>query len=74
MTVDGMGIRHPFPPPWWHVNWQAGPCAKIYDWVPTPLHFFARFDVEKSPVLMAQAAAVAVEVARPQSWHTSAIK
>jgi DNA-binding transcriptional LysR family regulator len=64
MTVDGMGIAT-LPAAMVARELASGALRQIpYDWVPAPLHFFARFDVEKSPVTVAQAAAVAVEVAK----------
>ena len=36
----------------------------LYDWAPDPLHFFARFDADRTPRVVAEAAVLAAEVAQ----------
>lgn len=63
MTVDGMGIAT-LPAAMVTRELASGALRQIpYNWVPAPLHFFARFDAEKSSVTVAEAAQVAVGVA-----------
>lgn len=64
MTVDGMGVAT-LPQAMVTRELTSGSLHQIqYNWVPAPLHFFARYDAEKSAAVVAEAAAVAVDVAR----------
>ena len=63
MCVDGMGIAV-LPAAMVAGDLAAGALAELdYDWTPAPLHFFARYDEERAPRYVAEAAGLAVAVA-----------
>lgn len=62
MTVDGMGVATT-PAAMVSKELATGELVVInYDWVPESLHFFARYDAEKSSRVVAEAAKIAREV------------
>lgn len=64
MTADGMGIAT-LPAAMVAAEIARGALVRVpYDWTPAPLHFFARYDAERSPRMVADAASVALTVAR----------
>ncbi len=64
MALDGMGIAA-LPAAMVGKDIASGALVQIiYDWVPEPLHFFARFDAERSLRFVKDAAEVAVRVAQ----------
>jgi len=66
MTVDGMGIAV-LPGAMVAQNLKAGDLVQLeYDWAPEPLHFFARYDAERAPRYVAEAAFLAAQVAQDQ--------
>ena len=71
MTVDGMGVAT-LPAAMVARDLAAGDLVRLhYGWNPQPLHFYARFDAERSARLTAQAAGIAAEVAQA---YTAAFK
>lgn len=63
MTLDGMGVAA-LPQAMVAADLARGDLVAIgYDWVPEALHFFARYDAQRAPVFVTQAAQVAVDVA-----------
>lgn len=70
MTLDGMGIAT-LPAAMVARDLASDALAAIpYGWTPAPLHFFARFDAERSARMVADAARVAVEAARAYDQKT----
>lgn len=66
MTIDGMGIAA-LPLAMVQQDLRSGSLTQLrYSWAPEPLHFFARFDAERTPRVVAEAAAVAVQIAQDQ--------
>ncbi len=66
MTIDGMGIAA-LPSAMVAQDLAVGTLTQLhYDWVPQPLHFFARFDAKRAPRVVSEAAAVAVQIAQDQ--------
>ncbi len=64
MTVDAMGVAS-LPAAMVTRELEAGLlCQLSYAWTPAPLHFFARFDAERSSLIVTDAAKVAVMIAR----------
>ncbi len=64
MTLDGMGVAT-LPKAMVMAELSTGALHEIaYPWVPAPLHFFARYDAERSSVTIADAARLAGAVAR----------
>ncbi len=64
MSVDGMGVAI-LPAAMVAQDIQTGALKQInHSWTPEPLHFFARYDAERAPRLVADAAAIAVQVAQ----------
>lgn len=62
MTIDGMGIAAILAA-MVSKELAAGELVRIdYDWVPESLHFFARYNAEKSSRIVAEAAEIAQEV------------
>jgi len=63
MTIDGMGVAA-LPLAMVAPDLKAGSLMLLqYDWVPEPLHFFARYDAERAPRVVADAANLAVQIA-----------
>ena len=63
MTIDGMGVAA-LPLAMVAPDLNAGSLMLLqYDWVPEPLHFFARYDAERAPRVVADAANFAVQIA-----------
>ena len=63
MTVDGMGIAT-LPAAMVAPDLERGTLVRLsYDWAPAPLHFFARYDADRAPAIVADTAQVAVTVA-----------
>jgi len=61
MVIDGMGIAA-LPAAMVGADVLAGRlCVMQYAWVPVPLHFFARYDAERSGQMVADAARLAVD-------------
>jgi DNA-binding transcriptional LysR family regulator len=66
MTIDGMGIAV-LPAAMVADDLKAGRLRQIdYDWTPEPLHFFARYDADRAPRVVADAATMAVTVAKAE--------
>ena len=66
MTIDAMGIAA-LPAAMVAHDLRSGALMSLaYDWTPAPLHFFARYDEERAPRFVAEAAALAVQVANDQ--------
>ena len=66
MTIDGMGITV-LPAAMVADDLKAGRLRQIdYDWSPEPLHFYARYDADRAPHIVADAAAMAVKVAQAE--------
>lgn len=66
MTIDGMGIAV-LPVAMVDRDIAEGVLVQLdYDWTPEPLHFFARYDEERAPRFVAEAAILAVQVAGDQ--------
>ncbi len=66
MTIDGMGIAA-LPFAMVETDLTTGSLMQLhYDWAPQPLHFFARYDAERAPRVVAEAAGVAVQIAQDQ--------
>ncbi|PJI92625.1 DNA-binding transcriptional LysR family regulator [Yoonia maricola] len=66
MTIDGMGIAV-LPAAMVAQDIASGSLVKLaYDWTPEPLHFFARYDEERAQRFVAEAAMIAVQVAKDQ--------
>ncbi|MFA8443479.1 LysR family transcriptional regulator [Yoonia sp.] len=66
MAIDAMGIAA-LPAAMVAHDLRSGALMPLaYDWTPAPLHFFARYDEERAPRFVAEAAALAVQVARDQ--------
>ena len=64
MAANGMGIAA-LPAAMVQRELAAGALQQIdYDWVPDPLHFFARFDAERSSQIVAAVADIAVVIAQ----------
>ncbi|WP_439155011.1 LysR family transcriptional regulator [Yoonia sp.] len=64
MTADGMGIAT-LPAAMVASDIASGALVQVgYDWVPEPLHFFARFDAERSGRIVADTAKVALATAQ----------
>ncbi|MEJ8563152.1 LysR family transcriptional regulator [Yoonia sp. GPGPB17] len=64
MTIDGMGVAA-LPLAMVESELKSGALMQLeYDWVPEPLHFFARFDAERAPRVVADAANTAVQIAQ----------
>ena len=64
MTVDGMGIAA-LPAAMVSRELGSGDLVRLdYSWHPEPLQFFARYDAERAPRLVAQAARIATDVAK----------
>ncbi|MCG3267874.1 LysR family transcriptional regulator [Yoonia sp. I 8.24] len=64
MTLDGMGIAT-LPAAMVAAEIACGALQRMtYDWAPTPLDFYARFDAEKAPGVVAQCAAIAAGIAQ----------
>ncbi len=63
MAMDGMGIAT-LPAAMVAAELAKGTLRKVdYDWVPAPLHFFARYDAERASGTVAEAAGLAAQVA-----------
>ena len=63
MTMNGMGVAT-LPAAMVARDIASGALVRIpYGWTPEPLHFFARFDAERSPPMVADCAAIALETA-----------
>ena len=61
MTADGMGIAT-VPEAMIGAELASGELVKInYPWVPESLHFLARYDMERSPMLVERAAGIAAD-------------
>ena len=66
MTIDAMGIAA-LPAAMVAHDLRSGALMSLaYDWTPAPLHFFARYDEERAPRFVAEAAALAVQLAKDQ--------
>lgn len=66
MAIDAMGIAA-LPAAMVAHDLRSGALMPLaYDWTPAPLHFFARYDEERAPRFVAEAAALAVQVAKDQ--------
>ncbi|WP_424178590.1 LysR family transcriptional regulator [Yoonia sp. TsM2_T14_4] len=64
MTIDGMGVAT-LPEAMAAEALSRGDLVRVgYGWTPTPLHFFARYDVERTPRVVADAAFVAARAAQ----------
>ena len=64
MAANGMGSAA-LPAAMVQRELAAGAVQQIdYDWVPDPLHFFARFDAERSSQIVAAVADIAVVIAQ----------
>ena len=64
MTIDGMGIAS-LPAAMVADALTRGDLVQVgYDWTPTPLHFFARYDTARTPRVVTDAAFVAARVAQ----------
>lgn len=64
MTIDGMGIAA-LPLAMVEDDLATGALMQLkYDWAPEPLHFFSRYDAERAPRVVAEAAAIAVQIAQ----------
>ncbi|MBE0414285.1 LysR family transcriptional regulator [Yoonia sp.] len=64
MTVDGMGIAT-LPAAMVATDIASGALVPVsYAWSPAPLHFFARYDAERSPRMVGDAARVAFAIAQ----------
>lgn len=64
MALDGMGIAA-LPAAMVAADLREGRLIQLsYDWVPEPLDFHARFDAERSPQTVADAAEIAVATAK----------
>ncbi|MFO8125228.1 LysR family transcriptional regulator [Yoonia sp.] len=64
MTIDGMGIAV-LPVAMVDRDIAKGMLVQLdYNWTPEPLHFFARYDEERAPRFVAEAAMLAVRVAK----------
>ena len=64
MAVDGMGVAT-LPAAMVAGELEKGTLRRINsDWTPDPLHFFARYDAEKSATTVVEAAKLAVDIAR----------
>lgn len=63
MAADGMGVAT-LPAAMVADELAKGSLRQInYDWTPAALHFFARYDAEKSAIMVGEAAKLAVDVA-----------
>ena len=61
MTIDGMGVAT-LPEAMAADALSRGDLVRVgYGWTPTPLHFFARYDVGRTPRVVADAAFVAAQ-------------
>ncbi len=66
MAIDAMGIAA-LPAAMVAPDLRSGALMPLaYDWTPAPLHFFARYDEERAPRFVAEAAALAVLLAKDQ--------
>jgi DNA-binding transcriptional LysR family regulator len=66
MTIDGMGIAA-LPLAMVANDLATGSLMQLqYNWAPKPLRFFARYDAERAPRVVAEAAAIAVQIAQDQ--------
>ncbi|EBA13076.1 LysR family transcriptional regulator [Roseobacter sp. CCS2] len=66
MTIDGMGVAA-LPLAMVKQDLASGVLMQLhYDWVPKPLYFFARYDAERAPRIVAEAAEVAVKITKDQ--------
>ncbi len=66
MAIDAMGIAA-LPAAMVAHDLRSGALMPLeYGWTPAPLHFFARYDEERAPRFVAEAAALAVQVAKDQ--------
>jgi DNA-binding transcriptional LysR family regulator len=64
MAIDGMGVAV-LPVAMVEDDLRSGALMQLnYDWAPEPLHFFARYDEERAARFVAEAATIAVEVAK----------
>lgn len=64
MTIDGMGVAT-LPEAMAADALSRGDLVRVgYGWTPTPLHFFARYDVGRTPRVVADAAFVAARAAQ----------
>ncbi|WP_342070244.1 LysR family transcriptional regulator [Yoonia algicola] len=64
MAVDGMGVTA-LPAAMVSDDIKAGHLAEFtYEWVPEPLHFFARYDADRAPGIVADAASIAVKIGK----------
>lgn len=64
MALDGMGVAA-LPAAMVDKDLASGALVQLdYNWVPEPLHFYARFDAERSLRIVKDAAEVAVRVAQ----------
>ena len=64
MTIDGMGVAT-LPEAMAADALARGDLVRVgYDWTPAPLHFFARYDVGRTPRVVADAAFVAARAAQ----------
>ena len=63
MTADGMGVATT-PAAMVTNELKSGELVRInYDWTPESLHFLARYDAERAPLLVSSAAKIASEIA-----------
>ncbi|WP_333714196.1 LysR family transcriptional regulator [Yoonia sp.] len=64
MALDGLGLTV-LPEAMVAEDLAEGRLVRLaYPWVPEPLHFFARYDADRAPRAVAEAAGLAAEIAR----------